>query len=79
MRCKGYLVRVEVKIAANNISLTKPDPIVAELVILRNLEVGTSVRIPFLLKAVYLSCAAITIRKLHFSKLEVSFSDRPSR
>ena len=53
MRYKGYLVRVEVKIAANNISLTKPDAIVAELVILRNLEVGTSVRIPFLLKALH--------------------------
>ena len=53
MRCKGYLVRVEVKIAANNISFTKPDPIVAELVILRNLEVGTPVRIPFLLKALH--------------------------
>ena len=34
MGYKGYLVRVEVKIAANNISLTKPDAIVAELVIL---------------------------------------------
>ena len=33
----GYLISVEVKIAANNISLTKPHTVVTELQVLRNL------------------------------------------